>query len=35
MVLQGLNWHKFFPNGQVSKKYYACAFDYGARVLKD
>ena len=28
MILQGLNWHKFFPNGQVSKKYYACAFDY-------
>ncbi len=28
MILQGLNWHKFFPNGQVSRKYYACAFDY-------
>ena len=28
MVLQGLNWHKFFPKGQVSQKYYACSFDY-------
>jgi N-acetylglucosaminyl-diphospho-decaprenol L-rhamnosyltransferase len=28
MILQGLNWHKFFPRGQVSREYYACAFDY-------
>ncbi len=28
MILQGLNWHKFFPHGQVSREYYACAFDY-------
>jgi GT2 family glycosyltransferase len=28
MILQGLNWHKIFPNGQVSRSYYACAFDY-------
>jgi N-acetylglucosaminyl-diphospho-decaprenol L-rhamnosyltransferase len=28
MILQGLNWHKFFPNGQVSREYYACSFDY-------
>jgi GT2 family glycosyltransferase len=28
MVLQGLNWHRFFPNGRVSREYYACAFDY-------
>jgi GT2 family glycosyltransferase len=28
MILQGLNWHKLFPNGQVSRKYYTCEFDY-------
>jgi GT2 family glycosyltransferase len=28
MILQGLSWHRFFPNGQVSREYYACAFDY-------
>jgi N-acetylglucosaminyl-diphospho-decaprenol L-rhamnosyltransferase len=28
MILQGLNWHKAFPRGQVSREYYACAFDY-------
>ncbi len=28
MVLQGLNWHRLFPNGRVSREYYACAFDY-------
>ncbi len=28
MVLQGLNWHKFFPNGKVSKSYYTTHFDY-------
>jgi N-acetylglucosaminyl-diphospho-decaprenol L-rhamnosyltransferase len=28
MVLQGLNWHKFFPQGQVSREYYASTFDY-------
>src|SRR6201999_4102307 len=28
MILQGLNWHKFFPNGQVSRTYYTSNFDY-------
>ncbi len=28
MILQGFNWHKLFPHGQVSRAYYACAFDY-------
>jgi N-acetylglucosaminyl-diphospho-decaprenol L-rhamnosyltransferase len=28
MILQGLNWHKFFPNGRVSREYYVCQFDY-------
>jgi GT2 family glycosyltransferase len=28
MVLQGLNWHRLFPNGRVSREYYACDFDY-------
>jgi N-acetylglucosaminyl-diphospho-decaprenol L-rhamnosyltransferase len=28
MILQGLNWHKLFPNGAVSKTYYASTFDY-------
>jgi GT2 family glycosyltransferase len=28
MILQGINWHKFFPNGQVSREYYASSFDY-------
>jgi GT2 family glycosyltransferase len=28
MILQGLNWHKLFPKGSVSRAYYACQFDY-------
>jgi GT2 family glycosyltransferase len=28
MVLQGLNWHKFFPKGRVSRTYYTSTFDY-------
>lgn len=28
MVLQGLNWHKVFPDGSVSKEYYANDFDH-------
>jgi GT2 family glycosyltransferase len=28
MILQGLNWHKLFPNGHVSRQYYASMFDY-------
>src|SRR5271168_2372894 len=27
MVLQGLNWHKFFPNGVVYTRYYTSEFD--------
>lgn len=28
LVLQGLNWHKAFPNGKVSKEYYASNIDH-------
>jgi GT2 family glycosyltransferase len=28
MILQGLNWNKFFPNGRVARKYYSSEFDY-------
>jgi GT2 family glycosyltransferase len=28
LILQGLNWHKFSPNGIVSTKYYAANFDH-------
>jgi GT2 family glycosyltransferase len=28
MILQGLNWHKLFPNGVVSRRYYTSEFDY-------
>jgi GT2 family glycosyltransferase len=28
MILQGFNWHKFFPRGRVSREYYASSFDY-------
>ena len=31
--LQTLNWHKLFPNGAVSKCYYASAFDYSQEQL--
>jgi N-acetylglucosaminyl-diphospho-decaprenol L-rhamnosyltransferase len=35
MILQGLNWHKFFPNGAVSKSYYANTFDYSKEQLAE
>jgi GT2 family glycosyltransferase len=28
MILQGLNWNKFFPNGRVARQYYTSTFDY-------
>ena len=28
MILQGLNFHRFFPNGKVGKEYYASDFNY-------
>jgi len=28
MILHGLNWHKFFPNGRVAREYFAMQFDY-------
>jgi GT2 family glycosyltransferase len=27
-ILQGVNWHKFFPRGRVSREYYTSSFDY-------
>jgi len=33
MILQGLNWHKIFRNGAVSKAYYASQFDYSKEQL--
>lgn len=35
MILQGLNWHKLFPNGAVSKSYYANNFDYSKEGLAE
>lgn len=35
MILQGLNWHKIFPNGAVSKTYYAQTFDYSKEQLAE
>jgi hypothetical protein len=35
MILQGLNWHKLFPNGAVSKTYYAQMFDYSKEQLAE
>jgi GT2 family glycosyltransferase len=35
MILQGLNWHKLFPNGAVSKSYYASTFDYSKEQLAE
>ena len=35
MILQGLNWHKLFPNGAVSKSYYANTFDYTKEQLAE
>lgn len=35
MILQGLNWHKLFPNGIVSKTYYASTFDYSKEQLAE
>lgn len=28
MILQGLNFHRFFPNGRVGREYYASNFNY-------
>src|SRR5579859_6489167 len=28
MVLQALNWHKLFPNGRLTDRFYATRFDY-------
>jgi N-acetylglucosaminyl-diphospho-decaprenol L-rhamnosyltransferase len=33
MILQSLNWHKIFPNGAVSRSYYASKFDYSKEGL--
>jgi GT2 family glycosyltransferase len=35
LILQGLNWHKFFPNGIVSTKYYAANFDHSLEQVID
>jgi N-acetylglucosaminyl-diphospho-decaprenol L-rhamnosyltransferase len=35
MILQGLNWHKMFPRGAVSKSYYAQSFDYSKEQLAE
>ena len=35
MLLQGLNMHKFFPNGKVAREYYSSNFDYGREQLVD
>jgi GT2 family glycosyltransferase len=29
MILQGLNWHKLFPNSKWTNRYYCTDFDYG------
>jgi GT2 family glycosyltransferase len=33
LVLQGVNWHKLFPNGKVAKEYYACDLDHSKAQL--
>jgi GT2 family glycosyltransferase len=35
MVLQGLNWHRLFPRGQVARNYYASDFDYDKEQIVD
>ncbi|MGP8173722.1 MAG: glycosyltransferase family 2 protein [Terracidiphilus sp.] len=35
MILQGLNMHKFFPNGKVAREYYSSNFDYGREQVVD
>ena len=35
MILQGLNWHRLFPNGQVAWNYYASDFDYDREQIVD
>lgn len=35
MILQGLNMHKFFPNGKVARRYYSINFDYGREQVVD
>lgn len=35
MILQGLNFHRLFPNGKVAKEYYASNFDYDQEQVAD
>jgi GT2 family glycosyltransferase len=35
MILQGLNWHRLFPDGQVSRNYYASDCDYEKEQIVD
>ena len=35
MILQGLNFHRLFPNGKVAKEYYASDFDYDQEQVAD
>jgi GT2 family glycosyltransferase len=35
MVMQGLNLHRLFPNGRVSRRYYASDFDYAREQVVD
>jgi len=35
MILQGLNWHRFFPNGSVSRRYYASDCNYDKEQVVD
>ena len=35
MILQGLNFHFYFPHGRVSKEYYASDFDYDSEQVVD
>jgi N-acetylglucosaminyl-diphospho-decaprenol L-rhamnosyltransferase len=35
MVLQGINWHKLFPNGRTAKNYYAADFDHSREQIVD
>jgi GT2 family glycosyltransferase len=33
LLLQGINWHKLFPNGKVAKEYYASNLDHSKAQL--
>jgi GT2 family glycosyltransferase len=35
MILHGLNYHKLFPNGRVSREYYTSNFDYSKTQVVD